>query len=57
MKMNVEITSGTGVSWLSDCVVNCKCTEPLVEAEKTTHNNEAKVELAYSAERLVSTAY
>lgn len=57
MKMNVEITSGTGTSWLSDCAVNCKFTEPLVEAEKTTHNNEAKVELAYSADRLVSTAY
>lgn len=31
MKMNVEITSGTGMSWLSWL---CKHTEPLVEAEK-----------------------
>lgn len=58
MKMNVEITSGTGMSWLSWLCSKLQTYRTVSRSRKTpTHNNEAKVELAYSAERLVSTTY
>lgn len=57
MKMTVKITSGTGMSWLSWVCSKLQTHRTISRGRKTTHNNEAKVELAYSAERLVSTTY